>query len=147
MPQRYDLVLTALTSEQIRRAKEANGKRRRITHALICGPYGQMFGTENECWKYYATWREIFPELFEQAYQLLVIDDSEFAGDFESTGGLVLILMDVADRRAKPKTPTIMRPVGWKPGDPDLGCLVSFLLLCAALSLLSAAAIAVAWVD
>ena len=64
MPQRYDLVLVTLTKEQIAKAKEANGPRKRITHALLCGPYGQMFGTENQCWKYYAAWSEIFSELF-----------------------------------------------------------------------------------
>ena len=132
MPQRHDLVLVTLTAEQAAMAKEANGKRRRITHALLCGPYGRMFGTENQCWKYYATWREIFPELFEQAYEAGVVDNFN---DYEETDGLVLVLMDEADRRAKPKDPTISRPSGWKPGDSDLGCLVLLALLCATLVL------------
>ena len=28
----------------------------RITHALVCGPYGQMFGTERQCLKYFTAW-------------------------------------------------------------------------------------------
>ena len=120
MSQRYDLVLVTLTDEQIARAKEANGKRKRITHALLCGPFGQMFGTENQCWKYYASWREIFPELFKQAFEADEVDTEVFENDFESTDGLVLVLMDEADRRGKPKTATIVK---------QSGCLVSMFVL------------------
>ncbi len=31
-------------------------RRKRITHALICGPYGQVFGTEKECLQYFTAW-------------------------------------------------------------------------------------------
>ena len=46
---KHNLTLVILTPEQIARAKEANGSRKRITHALVCGPYGRMFGTERQC--------------------------------------------------------------------------------------------------
>jgi len=46
---KHNLTLVVLTPEQIARAKAANGNRKRITHALVCGPYGQMFGTERPC--------------------------------------------------------------------------------------------------
>ena len=135
MPQRFDLVLVTLTDEQIAKAKAANGKRKRITHALLCGPYGQMFGTEQQCWKYYATWREIFPELFEQAYEVDEVDSDVFENDFDSTDDLVVILGDEAERRAKPKDPTIIRPSGWSPGDREAGCLVLLVLWCSPLLL------------
>ena len=53
---KHNLTLVILTPEQIARAREANGRRKRITHALVCGPYGQMFGTEQECLKYFTLW-------------------------------------------------------------------------------------------
>ena len=53
---KHNLTLVILTREQIARAREANGRRKRITHALVCGPYGQMFGTEQECRKYFTLW-------------------------------------------------------------------------------------------
>ena len=46
---KHNLTLVTLTADQIANAKEANGQRKRITHALICGPYGQKFGTEKQC--------------------------------------------------------------------------------------------------
>ena len=39
---RHDLVLVPLSRDQIAKAKEAHGKRKRITHALLCGPHGQL---------------------------------------------------------------------------------------------------------
>ena len=39
---KHDLTLVALNQEQITKAKEVNGKRKQITHAVICGPYGQL---------------------------------------------------------------------------------------------------------
>ena len=53
---KHNLTLVILTPEQIARAREANGRRKRITHALVCGPYGQMFGTERQCRKYFTVW-------------------------------------------------------------------------------------------
>ena len=43
---KHNRPLVILTPEQIARAKAANGSRKRITHALVCGPHGKMFGTE-----------------------------------------------------------------------------------------------------
>ena len=150
---RHDLVLVPLSQDQIAKAKEAHGKRKRITHALLCGPYGQLFGTEKQCLKYYEVWSAIFPQLFKQAYQAedyAAIDDfqtqtteSRFTGHALEGANLTLILIDKAERRdpdrwrspgrpgatTKPRTPTIVRPHGWKPGDsepekqPEIGCL------------------------
>jgi hypothetical protein len=58
------LVLVRLTPEQIAKAKAANGAGKRITHALLCGRYGQMFGTEKQCRKYFDAWIDVFSRLF-----------------------------------------------------------------------------------
>ena len=50
---KHNLTLVTLSDEQVAKAKVANGPRKRITHALICGPHGQMFGTEKQCLKYW----------------------------------------------------------------------------------------------
>ena len=42
---KHNLTLVILAPEKIARAKEANGSRKRVTHALVCGPYGRMFET------------------------------------------------------------------------------------------------------
>ena len=52
----YNLTLVTLTPGQIAMAKDANGVRKTITHALICGPHGQIFGTEKQCRKYWVAW-------------------------------------------------------------------------------------------
>ena len=48
------LILVTLTSDQIEQAKATNGKRKQITHAFLCGPYGKIFGTEMQCRKCYS---------------------------------------------------------------------------------------------
>ena len=68
---RCPLILVALDADQIRYAKRANGQRKRITHALLCGHYGQIFGTEKQCRKYFCAWdpnrANVFPHLFSRA--------------------------------------------------------------------------------
>ena len=101
------LILVTLTPEQIDKAKEANGKRKRITHALLCGPYGQIFGTEKQCRKLFAVWdpayrietspgkfRAIFPTLFSKAVET---NNYEIV-DFETTFDLVNILSEAEDK-------------------------------------------------
>ena len=103
---KHDLTLVALNREQIAKAKEVNGKRKQITHAVICGPYGQLFGTEKQCLKYYSAWAparrievapgkkvSIFPNLFGRA----VRTDNYEISDFESTFNLVNKLIVLND--------------------------------------------------
>jgi len=62
---RHDLVLVKLNKKQIEKATLVNGKYpEQITHALLCGPYGQILGSEDHCLKYYSAWLEVFPYLF-----------------------------------------------------------------------------------
>ena len=95
----YSLTLVDLTPEQILKAKEANGNRKRITYALICGPYGQMFGTEKQCLKYFTVWdpeyrievapgkfKAVFPDLFDKAVRSTQFEIT----DYKSTWDLVL---------------------------------------------------------
>ena len=111
---RYPLILVSLSPEQIVKAKEINGKRKQITHALLCGPYGQMFGTEKQCLKYWSVWRPeyrieispgqykaMFPNLFDKS----VITNNYEISDFESTFNLVnkLIAAEDATKTKKPR--------------------------------------------
>ena len=66
---KHNLVLVTLNQDQIDKAKEVNGKRKQITHALICGPHGQIFGTEKQCRKYYSAWVNTFPYLFDKGVE------------------------------------------------------------------------------
>ncbi|WP_421222985.1 hypothetical protein [Aeromonas enteropelogenes] len=93
-----DLVLVALDAEQIAEAKETNGKRKQITHALVVGKYGVMFGTEKQCMKYYSVWKDIFKELFGQCYET----DKYHLTTYNCSGNVVMDLLEEADRR-KPK--------------------------------------------
>ena len=97
LKENHDLVLVTLNADQTAKAKEANGKRKRITHALICGPYGQMFGTENQCMKYYSVWVEIFPFLFSRG----VKTDNYEITDFKTTPELVHRLFDAHDPKER----------------------------------------------
>ncbi len=90
---KHSLILVALNQEQISKAKEVNGNRKQITHALICGPFGQIFGTEKQCMKYYSAWIEVFPLLFDKGIET----DSHEISDYRSTFNLVNKLISAHD--------------------------------------------------
>jgi len=93
---RPDLLLVTLTDAQMRQARAANGERKKITHAVVCGRHGQRFGTERDCLKYFDAWSQSFvPSLFARAAQT---DRHEFQ-DFTTTPDLVNVLIAVEDRR------------------------------------------------
>ena len=87
------VILVQLTSEQIERAKEINGRRKQITHAVLCGPHGQIFGTERHCRKYYAVWKKIFPGILPRHFET----KSWEIADYTSTFGLVERLIEAED--------------------------------------------------
>ena len=102
---KHNLTLVILTAEQIARAKEANGRRRRITHALVCGPHGQMFGTEKACLKYFTIWdpdhrievapgqyRALFADLFDKAVKTTAYPIT----DYRTTPGLATRLKEAS---------------------------------------------------
>lgn len=91
------LILVTLNEKQIGRAKEVNGARKQVTHALLCGSNGQIFGTEKQCRKYYSVWSNIFPELFSEAFES---NDQEII-DYSSTFDLVNILISKNDKGQK----------------------------------------------
>lgn len=93
-----DLVLVILDADQIAEAKEANGKRKQITHALIVGKYGVMFGTEKQCMKYYSVWQDIFKDLFGKCYET----DQYNLTTYTCSGNVVMDLIEESDKR-KPK--------------------------------------------
>ena len=96
------LVLVKLSEEQIIKAKEVNGKKKKITHALLCGNLGQMFGTEKECYKYYSAWNNIFSFVFEKGIET----DSYKIIQYESTFDLVNIIIERNDNSNKNATKT-----------------------------------------
>ena len=102
---KHNLTLVILTPEQIAQAKEVNGRRKRITHALVCGPYGQMFGTEQQCLKYFTVWdpdhrievapgqyRALFADLFDKAVKTTAYAIS----DYRTTPDLATRLMEAS---------------------------------------------------
>ncbi|MBW3691822.1 hypothetical protein [Aeromonas dhakensis] len=99
-----DLILVVLDVEQIAKAKDENGKRKQITHALVVGNYGVMFGTEKQCMKYYSTWRDIFKGLFDRCYET----DQYHIRTYISSGNVVMELIKESDRR-KNKTDFIKK--------------------------------------
>lgn len=93
---KHEITLVVLTNEQIEKAKEINGSRKQITHGLICGPHGQIFGTEKHCRKYFSVWVDIFPCLFSRGTET----DNYPVSSFESTFDLVNILIKLHDLQA-----------------------------------------------
>ena len=103
---KYNLVLVKLDRSQVVKAKKTNGARKRITHALLCGPYGQMFGTEKQCLKYFTVWdpsyrmevspgkfKAMFPTLFDKA----VRTDKQEITNYNNTFDLVLKLIEASE--------------------------------------------------
>jgi hypothetical protein len=88
------LILAKLNGNQIVLAKTKNGERKQITHAVLCGKYGQIFGTETHCNKYYSVWSRIFPLLFEKAIEASDIEIE----DYQGTPNLVNILIEENDK-------------------------------------------------
>ena len=86
---RSELILVSLSEEQIAKAKDANGSRKRITHALICGPHGQMFGTQKQCLKYYLVWRDIFPALFSKGVEKAEYEITDYCSTFDLVNRLI----------------------------------------------------------
>lgn len=89
------LILVKLNDEQVALAKEVNGSRKQITHALLCGEYGQMFGTEKQCSKYFNVWKGIFKTLFFD----IKLCNSYHVSDYENTFNLVNILITASDKQ------------------------------------------------
>ncbi|HDL7092109.1 TPA: hypothetical protein PXM39_003610 [Yersinia enterocolitica] len=93
----HKLFLVRLNDEQIEKAKLANGIRKKITHAVICEGYGQIFGSESYCRKYFTVWNRIFTAIFDSSYELKVYEIS----DYESTFNLVNKLLQANDDATK----------------------------------------------
>ena len=117
---KHNLTLVILTPEQVARAREANGSRIRITHALVCGPYGQMFGTERQCLKYFTLWdpdhrievapgqfRALFADLFDRAVKTTAFPIS----DYQTTPDLATRLTE-ASGTAPPAATSVRRLLG-----------------------------------
>ena len=82
------LVLVKLDPAQKKRAKEVNGTRKRITHALICGQYGRIYGTEQRCLKYYTIWGSSFSSLFSKPLRTDSYEIDIFTSSYNLEGRL-----------------------------------------------------------
>ena len=91
------MVLVTLNKDQVAKAKIVRGPRSRPTHALLCGPYGQIIGTQKHCMRYFVVWKDIFESLFATATET----DDHPIDDFRSTLDLVNILIEEDDRRKR----------------------------------------------
>lgn len=100
---KHNLTLVQLSDDQITLAKEANGLRKQITHGLICGPYGQRFGTEKQCRKYYSAWEKTFPCLFDKG----VVTNNFAIINYQETFNLVNILIELHDPLEKANRPSL----------------------------------------
>jgi hypothetical protein len=89
------LLLVTLTPEQVRRAKAVNGSRKQITHAVVCGSYGQLLGTKKHCEKYYFAWKGIFANIFDGSEETSTAELTDYA----STFNLVTVLFDAQTAR------------------------------------------------
>ncbi len=96
------IYLVTLNSEQIAKAKEVNGQRYRITHAIVCGRYGQTFGPEKQCRKYYEAWSYIYPNLFDGAEEILSYDFKNY--DCSDLTGILMKHDDKIERTNQRKT-------------------------------------------
>ncbi|EHH0685017.1 hypothetical protein J7I07_004368 [Vibrio vulnificus] len=102
-----NLLLVTLSDEQIDNAKAVNGARKRITHVLLCGEYGQIFGTEKHCLKYYTAWEKIFKDLFDESKVL----ESHEVLNYESTFNLVNVLSEALDKIQYQDLEELIEPV------------------------------------
>ena len=108
------ILLVELNKEQSLKAKEANGIRKKITHAVLCGEYGQIFGTEKHCRKYYSAWSKIFPKLFDGGKEVKGYEPASFKSTFD----LVNILIAAYDSLEK-ISETPQAPIPQQPMRPD----------------------------
>ena len=95
---KHDLILSKLNPEQTALANKHNGARKKITHVLICGPDGQLFGTEAQCTKYWLAWRPpkgVFADLFGKAHK----SDRCDIRNYMSTPELVNVLISIEEER------------------------------------------------
>lgn len=67
----------------------------RITHALLCGPYGQIFGTEKQCRKYFWAWDpnkgNVFPHLFSRAREARRCEITDYRTTFNLVNKLIAV--------------------------------------------------------
>jgi hypothetical protein len=107
------VLLIELDDEQILKAKEVNGARKQISHAVVCGEHGQIFGTEKQCRKYYSAWSEIFPKLFDGGKEVKGHEPPSYESTFDLVNVLIAAhdsLEEESETRLRPSAPEPARP-------------------------------------
>lgn len=107
-----ELLLVELTPDQIEKARAVNGKRKQITHALLCGQYGQIFGTEKQCRKRFSAWKQLYSGLFDGAREV----KGQEPPSYESTFDLVNMLIEANDALGKGAANSTSTKVSGKSG-------------------------------
>ncbi|MFG6136514.1 hypothetical protein [Halomonas sp. B23F22_10] len=104
------VLLVELEGEQIRKAKEANGARKKITHAVVCGEYGQIFGTEKQCRKYYSAWSKIFPKLFGGGKEVKGYEPVSYESTFDLVNVLIAAHDSIGKKSESPRELSTLNP-------------------------------------
>lgn len=73
------VLLVRLSRAQSEAARKANCNQKDYTHAVICGEYGQLFGTETFCRKYFNSWARIFPLIFDGGAEINSMEIHNFS--------------------------------------------------------------------
>lgn len=84
----------------------------------MCGHYGQIFGTEKQCRKYYSAWSEIFPNLFDGGKEVKGHEPASYEYTFDLVNILIAAhdsLEKKSEARQKPSTqrPARLRKKGF----------------------------------
>ena len=95
--EKHSLTLVELTQNQIKEAKKVNGQRKQITHSLVCGPHGKIFGTEKQCRKYFSVWQNVFPLIFCSSVEIEDVKINNYKSDFNLVNKLIKIHDSIED--------------------------------------------------
>jgi len=96
------IFFVSLTEDQIKKAKAVHGQQFHITHAVVCGKYGQWFGTKKQCEKYYSAWEHIYREsLFDDSAEISTYEFKRY--DSDDLTGILMKADDKVERQKQKK--------------------------------------------
>jgi len=87
------LILVKLDNDQILKFQAANDTKMKITHALLCGSFGQIFNSEKHCRQRYESWSKMFSGIFSEISE----SGSHEINDYTKTHNLVIKLFSKRD--------------------------------------------------
>lgn len=114
-----ELILAKLNDSQIANAKQVNGAKKQITHVLVCGDYGQIFGTEKHCYKYYNAWKKIFKDLFSNSKSVNAIEIASYTSTFDLVN-ILLAAQDELPNSSKNRLKQMLEDAGISEEEPKI---------------------------